>query len=93
MTALGHSRRFGDVRIMSVHPPIAAAKRTWRHFSFVPTAVISAPVRNVDDVLGPMPVKGSSDSSIVHFVAATNLGDRFCRSTAFTQNAAALATR
>ncbi len=30
------------VRVMSVHPPIAAAKRTWRHFSFVPGSDICA---------------------------------------------------
>jgi hypothetical protein len=35
---LGSFTSFCDVRVMSVHPPIAAAKRTWRHFSFVPGA-------------------------------------------------------
>ena len=36
MSQLGHSRRSGDVRVRSAHPPRAAIKRTSRDFAFVP---------------------------------------------------------
>src|SRR4051812_5349204 len=36
MSELGHSRRSGDVRVTSAHPPRAATKQTSRDFAFVP---------------------------------------------------------
>jgi hypothetical protein len=36
MSEMGQSRRFYDVRDMSVHPPIAAVWQTSQHFAFVP---------------------------------------------------------
>jgi cold shock protein len=35
-TAMGQTRSFGDVRVMSAFPPIATERRTWRHFAFGP---------------------------------------------------------
>ena len=36
MSAMGHFRRFDDVRAMSAHHPTAAEKRTFQIGSFVP---------------------------------------------------------
>ena len=36
MSAMGHSRRSGDVRVTSARPPRAATKQTSRDFAFVP---------------------------------------------------------
>ena len=41
---------------MSVHPPIAAAKRTWWHFSFVPIARITRNVSLAQKYARPDPV-------------------------------------
>ncbi len=40
MSTQSQSRRFDDVRDMSVHPPIAAVWQTSQRFAFVPQAVI-----------------------------------------------------
>jgi hypothetical protein len=41
MSQLGHSRRFGDVRVMSAFPLIATEPQTSRHVSKVPISEVS----------------------------------------------------
>jgi 2-keto-3-deoxy-6-phosphogluconate aldolase len=47
MTALGHSRRFQDVRVTSAFPPIATAERTFRHVSKVVIGAGSVVTRDI----------------------------------------------
>jgi len=42
---MGHSRRFGDVRVTSAFPLIADVRQKGRHVSKVPTTDLSRPLR------------------------------------------------
>jgi hypothetical protein len=49
MTALGHSRRFRDVRDMSGQPQTADISGPGRHFAFVPLSDITLAPRTIED--------------------------------------------